>query len=77
MEKIHVTKRNGSKQELNLDKIHRVLEWAAEGLDGVSISDVEMKSKLQFFDGIKTSDIFKTLVKTAADMITEFTPNYQ
>ena len=77
MENINVIKRDGHREPLNLDKIHKVLNWAAENLDGVSVSEVEMKSKLQFFDGIKTKDIFKTLVKSTADMITEDTPNYQ
>lgn len=73
----NVTKRDGRIEPLNLDKIHKLLNWASEGLDNVSVSEVEMKSKLQFFDRIKTKDIFKTLVKSTADMITEETPNYQ
>ena len=77
MENINVIKRDGRQEPLNLEKIHRLLNWAGENLEGVSISEVEMKSKLQFFDGIKTKDIFKTLVKSTADMITEETPNYQ
>ena len=52
-----VTKRNGSKVPQDLDKIHRVLEWASEGLNNVSISQVELKSHIQLFDGIKTSNI--------------------
>lgn len=77
MENIRVTKRNGSKEFINLDKIHQVLDWAVEGLDNVSISQIEMKSSIQFYDGITTDDIHETLVKTAADLISEATPNYQ
>lgn len=77
MDNINVTKRDGRIEPLNLDKIHKLLNWASEGLENVSVSEVEMKSKLQFFDRIKTKDIFKTLVKSTADMITEETPNYQ
>jgi ribonucleoside-diphosphate reductase alpha chain len=71
-----VTKRNGQLEEIDLDKIHRVLEWAGEGLN-VSTSEVELKSHLQFYEGIKTSDIHEVLIKTAADLISEETPDYQ
>ncbi len=74
---IIVNKRNGSQEPLDLDKIHKVLNWAAEGLNGVSVSEVELKSKLQFFSSIKTSDIHETLIKTTADLISEKTPDYQ
>ena len=77
MENIRVTKRDGSKELINLDKIHQVLDWAVDGLDNVSISQIEMKSSIQFYDGITTDDIHETLVKTAADLISEATPNYQ
>lgn len=77
MENIRVTKRDGSKETINLDKIHQVLDWAVEGLDNVSISQIEMKSSIQFYDGITTDDIHETLVKTSADLISEATPNYQ
>lgn len=74
---IFVIKRDGHKEPLDYDKIHKVLNWAAENLDGVSISDVELKSQLQLFDSIKTEDIHETLIKSAADLISERTPNYQ
>ena len=60
MENIRVTKRDGSKEIINLDKIHQVLDWAVEGLDNVSISQIEMKSSIQFYDGITTDDIHET-----------------
>ena len=74
---IFVTKRIGAKEKLNISKIHKVLEWATEGLSNVSYSTIEMKAKIQFKDGIKTKDIHKILSKTAADLISEETPNYQ
>lgn len=72
-----VTKRNGRKEQINLDKIHRVITWAAEGLDNVSVSQVELRSHIQFYDGIKTSDIHETIIKAAADLISSDTPDYQ
>ncbi|RYD62888.1 MAG: ribonucleotide-diphosphate reductase subunit alpha, partial [Verrucomicrobiaceae bacterium] len=74
---IFVTKRNGSKEPLNLDKLHKVVFWATEGLTGVSASEVEIGSKIQFFDGMKTGDIQETLIKSAAELISEDHPNYQ
>lgn len=72
-----VTKRNGTTEKINLDKIHKVITWAAEGLDNVSVSQVEMKSHIQFYEGMKTSDIHETIIKAAADLISEETPDYQ
>jgi ribonucleoside-diphosphate reductase alpha chain len=74
---VYVTKRDGREEKVDLDKIHRVLTWAAEGLDGVSVSQVELKSHIQLYDGMKTSDIHNTITKTAADLISEETPDYQ
>lgn len=74
---IQVTKRNGVREPLDLDKIHRVISWAAEGLNNVSVSQVEIKSHIQFYDGIKTSDIHETIIKAAADLISEEAPDYQ
>jgi len=73
---INVLKASGLKEPLSVEKIHRVLEWAAEGLK-VSVSAVELKARLQIVEGTKTSDIHETLVKTAADMISEKSPDYQ
>ena len=74
---LFVTKRNGEKEAIDLEKIHRVIAWAAEGLDDVSVSQVELKSHIQFYDGIKTEDIHETIIKAAADLISEETPDYQ
>ncbi|MEI7367611.1 class 1a ribonucleoside-diphosphate reductase subunit alpha [Pectobacterium sp. 1950-15] len=72
-----VTKRDGSKEKINLDKIHRVITWAAEGLHNVSVSQVELRSHIQFYDGIKTADIHETIIKAAADLISRESPDYQ
>ena len=75
---IKVQKRDGAVEALNLDKIHKMVEEACEGLGGgVSASQVEMNSGLQFFDGIKTSDIQEILVRSASDLISLDNPNYQ
>lgn len=76
-EQLYVTKRSGEREPLNLDKIHRVIMWAAEGLNNVSASQVEIKSHIQFYDGIKTEDIHETIIKAAADLISEDAPDYQ
>tara|TARA_Y100000114_G_scaffold86080_1_gene79607 strand:- start:8325 stop:10613 length:2289 start_codon:yes stop_codon:yes gene_type:complete len=72
-----VIKRDGSRVPLNIDKLHKVVFAACEGINGVSASEVEIKSQIQFFDGIKTVDVQETLIKSAADLISEETPNYQ
>ena len=72
-----VVKRNGESTELNLEKVHKMVEHACEGLAGVSESAVEMNSGLQFYDGIQTADIQEILIRSANDLITLDNPNYQ
>ena len=74
---LKVTKRDGRLENLDLDKIHRVVTWAAEGLKNVSVSQVELKSHIQFYNGIRTDDIHETIIKAAADLISQDTPDYQ
>ena len=74
---ILITKRTGEREELQLDKLHKVVFYACEGITGVSPSEVEIKSHIQFYNGIKSTDIQETLIKSAADLISEDTPNYQ
>ncbi|GEB71473.1 MULTISPECIES: class 1a ribonucleoside-diphosphate reductase subunit alpha [Pseudoalteromonas] len=76
-QQLSVSKRDGRKEPLDLDKIHRVIEWAAEGLKNVSVSQVELKSHIQFYDGIRTKDIHETIIKAAADQISKESPDYQ
>ncbi|WP_352288216.1 class 1a ribonucleoside-diphosphate reductase subunit alpha [Psychrobacter sp. GW64-MNA-CIBAN-0177] len=77
IDKIQVTKRDGRLEPIDLDKIHKVIAWAADDLDNVSVSQVELKSHIQFYEGIKTRDIHETIIKSAADLISETTPDYQ
>ena len=75
---ILVKKRNGRGNEpLNIDKIHEMVEYATEDIAGVSSSQVEMNSGLQFYNGITTDEIQKILIKSASDLITLENPNYQ
>ena len=72
-----VVKRNGNTENLNLDKIHKMVEESTNGLAGVSASQVEMQSGIQFYDGITTAEIQEILVRSASDLIDLETPNYQ
>lgn len=74
---INVLKRDGKKVPLDLEKLHKVIGNACEGITGVSASQVELNSNISFYDGITTSEIQETMIKAAADLISEETPNYQ
>lgn len=74
---LNIQKRDGRLEPLQLEKIHKVLDWAQEGLKRVSVSEVELKAKLQFYDGMTTSDIHEMLIRSAADLISEQQPDYQ
>ena len=74
---LQVTKRDGSVQPFDLEKIHKVLEWAIEGISGVSMSEIELKANIQLYDKIPAYDIHELLIKSAAELISEHTPNYQ
>ena len=77
-EQIKVQKRNGRGTEpLNIDKIHEMVEYACDDITGVSSSQIEMSSGLQFYDGITTDEIQQILIKSASDLITLENPNYQ
>ena len=71
-----VVKRDGSREELNIEKIHKVVNWAIDGIAGVSLSDVEMGVKMSLFDGITTSQIHDLLIESASNLISEESPNY-
>ena len=72
-----VTKRDGLKETLDIEKLHKVVFYACDSITGVSPSEVEIKSQIQFYNGITTKEIQETLIKAAADLISEDTPNYQ
>ena len=74
---INVTKRDGSLQEFNLDKVHQVLEWATAGVTSVSQSEIELRANIQLYDKIEAYDIHELLIKSSAELISEYTPNYQ
>lgn len=75
--KIYVHKRGGRKEELDLDKIHKVLFWACEDMHGVSVSEIEMHAHLQLTDGVTTQDIHNILIRSASDLISPQFPKYQ
>lgn len=77
MSDIQVVKRDGNKESLDIDKFHKVVMWACEDITGVSASEVEIRSHVSFYDGIQSEEIQETLIKAAADLISEETPNYQ
>jgi len=74
---IMIVKRNGNREQLNIDKIHKVVEHACEGLAGVSSSLIEMNANIQFYDGMSTDEIQEILVRSANDLISLDAPNYQ
>ena len=74
---IQVTKRDGRREILDLEKLHKVVFYACDGITGVSASEVEIRSNVQFYPGITSDEIQETLIKAAADLISEETPNYQ
>jgi len=77
MTNIIVIKRDQTKEELDLEKMHKVVFYACEGITGVSPSEVEIRSHISFYNGIETAKVQETLIKAAADLISEETPNYQ
>ena len=74
---ILITKRNGDTEPLNIDKLHKVVQHACDGINGVSASEVELKSQISFFNKMKSHDIQETLINAAAGLISEESPNYQ
>ena len=74
---MYVTKRGGEKEEFSVEKIHKVVQWATKGINGVSFSDICMNANLSIYDGISSSDIHNVLIKSANDLISESVPNYQ
>jgi ribonucleoside-diphosphate reductase alpha chain len=77
MTDIHIIKRTGDKEPLNIDKIHKVVEFACDELAGVSSSQIEMNANLQFYNGMTTKEIQEILIRSANDLISLEHPNYQ
>ena len=74
---IKIKKRDGRLEPLDIDKIHFVVEEACEGLSGVSSSQIEINANIQFYDGMTTKEVQQILVRSANDLISLETPNYQ
>ncbi len=74
---MQVRKRSGQLEDINIEKLHKVVQYACDGISGVSASEVEINSQIQFYNAITTADIQETIIKSAADLISEETPNYQ
>ena len=74
---LYIIKRDGRKELLDINKVHKMTEAACEGLNGVSSSEVEMNSGLQFTDSMSTNEIQEILIKSANDLISLESPNYQ
>lgn len=74
---MQVQKRNGDFERYNVEKIHKVVEWAIKGLNNVSLSEIEMNANLSLRDGISTKEIHQILIKSANDLTSPQNPNYQ
>ena len=74
---IYIVKRNGSKEPININKIHKVVMHACDGLAGVSSSQIEMNANIQFYDGMSTEEIQEIMIRSANDLISLDAPNYQ
>ena len=72
-----IVKRDGTKEALNIDKMHKVVMFACEGLAGVSASQIEMNANIQFYDEMSSSEIQEILIRSANDLISLENPNYQ
>lgn len=75
-ERIEIIKRDNSKEKFNANKINKVLEWATEGIENVSASEIAVHAKINIFNGISSSDIHNLLISSASDLISEEFPNY-
>lgn len=76
MKDIFLIKRNGSRELLDINKIHKVLVWACDGVSNVSPSEIEAQAGLKFHDGMKTSDLHTSLIDSAHELISPDYPNY-
>jgi ribonucleoside-diphosphate reductase alpha chain len=74
---LHVKKRDNTLVQFNVDNINKVIKWAVDGIGGVSISDIEINTKLNLIDGISTKEIHKVLIESAINLFSEESPNYQ
>ncbi|NBP01002.1 MAG: ribonucleoside-diphosphate reductase subunit alpha [Proteobacteria bacterium] len=75
--KISVKKRDGSLEKFNIEKIHKIINWAIDGITGVALSDIEINAKLNMVDGISSKEIHNVLIESTANLISLDAPNYQ
>jgi len=74
---MQVTKSSGEQEDYSVEKIHKVVQWATKGINGVSFSDIVMNANLSLYDKISTREIHSVLIKSANDLISTNSPNYQ
>lgn len=74
---VHVVKKNGSQENFDIEKIHRVVSWATKGLSNVNMSDIEINANLNVIDGITTDQIHSVLIDSASNLISAQNPDYQ
>lgn len=72
----NVVKRGGQSEPLDMEKIHRVCNWAVAGVSDVSVAEIEMRANISFFDRITSADIHDALIAAAVDLVSENSPNY-
>ena len=77
MNNLTVVKRDGGREPFDVNKIHKVLEWATNEINGVSVSEIELRANIQMYDGMATDNIHELLIKSSSELISEQTPNYQ
>ena len=77
MNNLTVVKRDGGREPFDVNKIHKVLEWATNEINGVSVSEIELRANIQMYDGMATDNIHELLIKSSSELICEQTPNYQ
>ena len=77
MNNLTVVKRDGGREPFDVNKIHKVLEWATNEINGVSVSEIELRANIQMYDGMATGNIHELLIKSSSELICEQTPNYQ
>ena len=74
---LQVKKRDGTLVPFNVEKINKVIKWAVDGISGVSLSDIEINTKINLIDGISTKEIHQVLIESSINLFNEESPNYQ
>jgi len=77
MTSLMVKKRDGEQEKFNIEKIHKVISWATEGLENVSLSEIEINANVNMAENISTKEIHQSIIEAAANLISVEKPNYQ